>query len=298
MLDGIDLTKFTWFDSRAALTKAADDLAKSVAECDFAIAQSELFVGSCPVCLLPTVFSVNTGAMFDNRPNLREGLRCHRCRLTARQRLTFVAIEAEIGTSGCPKGAVLEESTRLFKAIRSRWPSLIGSEYLGADRVSGRSYWWATHWWRWRRSRHESITELSYATNSLDIIVHSDVLEHVYDTELSIRECARVLRKGGIMLFTAPFFISLSTSILRGRPVPGGRIEHLEPPEYHGDGISSKGIYTFHSFGWDLLGMLRKNGFSSAEIGLCYSPTEGFTSSDPPTLHPWSMLPILFRAVK
>jgi SAM-dependent methyltransferase len=293
------VSEFTWSQDQAAFSIAAERLAPSTAERDQAIAQLDVIEGQCPVCRLPTVFTVHTGATFDGRPNLREGLRCRRCGLTARQRLVFAAIAHQLQSASAVKGALLERTSRLYRQVHSRWPGITGSEYLGAERIPGRAYWWSTHSWRWRRSRHETITALSYATGSLDVIVHSDVLEHVYDTRLAIRECARVLRDGGAMLFTAPFFASLPTSILRGRPLPGGGIEHFEPPEYHGDGVSSTGIYTYHSFGWDLLDMLRENGFGQAEIGLRYAPDEGWVSADPPAAaHPWSMLPIVFRATK
>lgn len=293
------MSEFTWFQERAAFLAAAERLAPSIAAKDQAIAQLDVVQGQCAVCRRPTVFSVRTGATFDGRPNLREGLRCRRCGLTARQRLVFAAITDQWPGTAPLRGALLESTSRLYRQVHARWPGLIGSEYLGAERTAGKSYWWSSRGWRWRRSRHESITSLSYATASLDLMVHSDVLEHVYDTKLAIRECARVLREGGVMLFTAPFFAAQPTSILRGRPLPGGGIEHFEPPEYHGDGVSATGIYTYHSFGWDLLDMLTEHGFDRAEIGLRYSPEEGWVSADPPaTLHPWSMLPIVFRATK
>jgi SAM-dependent methyltransferase len=40
--------------------------------------------------------------------------------------------------------------------------------------------------------------------NSQDFVFHSEVLEHVEDPELLLRECHRVLRPDGCLLFTAP----------------------------------------------------------------------------------------------
>lgn len=40
---------------------------------------------------------------------------------------------------------------------------------------------------------------------SFDNVFHTEVLEHVYNTEGFLRECFRVLKPGGIMLFSVPF---------------------------------------------------------------------------------------------
>ena len=42
-----------------------------------------------------------------------------------------------------------------------------------------------------------------------------------------------------------------------------GTIEHLHPPEYHGDPLDPGGCLCFHHFGWDLLDLLRDAGFRS-----------------------------------
>ncbi|GAB2534094.1 methyltransferase domain-containing protein [Rhodanobacter koreensis] len=293
------MAQIRWFQSREGFTVAAEGMRKAIAQWDIPIAEATFINGRCPVCDKQTVFEVNTGAMFAERPNLREGLRCAHCRLTARQRLILLAMQQEIGSLAGPlHGAMLEQATRLYRVAHARWPWLAGSEYLGDDHVSGRHYWWSTHWWRWRRTRHESITSFSHASHSLDLLVHSDVLEHVYDTKQALQECSRVLRRGGVMLFTAPFFADRPDSILRGRLQDNGQIEHLEPPEYHGDGMTHGGIYTFHNFGWDFFELLRESGFSLVEIGLCHAPDEGLTSADPAGDQASCMLPLLFRAVK
>ena len=293
------MAQIRWFHQRDAFTAAAEGLQDVIAQRDTAIAAMAFVPGDCTACGKRTVFEVNTGAMFGDRPNLREGLRCRHCRLTARQRLVLLAIQQEIETLPLPlRGIMLERTTRLFRVAHRRWPQLAGSEYLGDHRVGGRHYWWSTHWWRWRRTRHESITSFSYPSDSLDLLVHSDVLEHVHDTRLALQECARVLRKGGVMLFTAPFFASLDHSILRGIPRADGRIDHLQPPEYHGDGLTSGGIYTFHNFGWDFFQSLQNAGFAHVDIGLCHAPEQGFTTADPAGDPAWNMLPLLFRAVK
>lgn len=44
-----------------------------------------------------------------------------------------------------------------------------------------------------------------FKSGSLDIVFHTEVLEHVFDTRLFLDECSRVLKPGGSMFFTVPF---------------------------------------------------------------------------------------------
>lgn len=292
------MVQFHWCSDPQAYLAKAQGFAQAIAERDTYISGQPHVTGQCPVCCRPTVFLVNTGATFGGRPNLREGLRCSHCKLTARQRLMLVAMEQQLADGLARNGALLEQSSRLYQRARARWPWLAGSEFLGDDRIGGRRYWWSARGLRWRRIRHESITALSYASGSLDLLAHSDVLEHVYDLDGALREAARVLRPGAVMLFTVPFFGDRPLSLLRGRPLSDGTIEHLEAPEYHGDGVRRGGIYTFHSLGWDFITRIRAAGFRQAEVGLCHAPGEGLSACDPLDTCPWLGVPTVFRATR
>lgn len=49
------------------------------------------------------------------------------------------------------------------------------------------------------------IRDMPINSDMFDIVLCSEVLEHVYKPEEAIKEMARVLKQGGIMLLTAPF---------------------------------------------------------------------------------------------
>ncbi len=48
-------------------------------------------------------------------------------------------------------------------------------------------------------------TDTKLEANSYDTILSTQVIEHIYDTKKYITECYRILRKGGIGIFTIPF---------------------------------------------------------------------------------------------
>jgi O-antigen biosynthesis protein len=97
-------------------------------------------------------------------------------------------------------------------------------------------------------ARCEDITRLTFSDSSLDLIVSSDVLEHVPDLQRAFAESARVLVPGGVHLFTVP-----TRGATRPRAVlRDGKICHLSEPEYHQDPLSEHGILAFWDIGPDL----------------------------------------------
>jgi SAM-dependent methyltransferase len=85
----------------------------------------------------------------------------------------------------------------------------------------------------------QDITRLTYPDSSLDLIVSSDVLEHVPDAPAAFRETARVLKPGGAHVFTVP-----PRECTRSR-------QGLEP-EYHSDPLDPAGILVHWDYGPDL----------------------------------------------
>ncbi|MCK7580332.1 MAG: class I SAM-dependent methyltransferase [Chromatiales bacterium] len=95
----------------------------------------------------------------------------------------------------------------------------------------------------------EDFTRLSFADASLSAILSFDVLEHVPDYPAAARERLRCLKPGGVFVFSVPFIVE-AQSTRRARGLIDGRIEHLHPPEYHGDPVSDSGcLCYYHSAG-------------------------------------------------
>jgi hypothetical protein len=113
----------------------------------------------------------------------------------------------------------------------------------------------------------EDITELTYGDESLDLIVSSDVLEHVPDLKAAFRESARVLRPGGMHLFTVPTRIKTRQRAC----IESGQIRHLvDSPEYHADPLDPAGILAFWDVGPDLPAFMATDGL---EITTVAGPT-------------------------
>jgi SAM-dependent methyltransferase len=102
----------------------------------------------------------------------------------------------------------------------------------------------------------QDITRLTYSDESLDLIISSDVLEHVPDPAAAFRESARVLRRVGAHVFTVP-----PRGVTRQRAtLQGGKITHLVEPEYHLDPLDRSGVLVFWDYGPDMPGQFATPG--------------------------------------
>lgn len=100
--------------------------------------------------------------------------------------------------------------------------------------------------------RNEDAQALTFEDGCFDVLVSLDVLEHVDDPQQVLAEAARVLRVGGLLLFTTPTYAGQLGTLRRARG-RGENVELLEEPEYHGNPISDSGSLVYHHFGHDLL---------------------------------------------
>ncbi|MGH6689355.1 MAG: class I SAM-dependent methyltransferase [Gammaproteobacteria bacterium] len=94
---------------------------------------------------------------------------------------------------------------------------------------------------------NENLEGLSFPDETFDLVVTQDVMEHVFEPSRAFAEIARVLRTGGLHVFTTPLVAKARPSERRARRAADGAIEHLAPPEYHGNPVDPNGsLVTFH----------------------------------------------------
>ncbi len=107
---------------------------------------------------------------------------------------------------------------------------------------------------------HENIQDLSFASNTMNLMFSQDVMEHVADPWLGFREIYRVLTAGGRYVFTAPANLAMPSTIVRA-VLEDGTIRHVETPQYHGDPRREEGALVFTDFGADIISRLQEIGF-------------------------------------
>jgi len=97
---------------------------------------------------------------------------------------------------------------------------------------------------------------LDIVSESIDMVIHSDTLEHVPNPARALSECRRVLRRNGKCIFTVPIIVDRVTRSRTGLA-----------PSYHGQsGVPANDQVVCSEFGSDVWQTVLKAGFCSCEI--------------------------------
>lgn len=99
--------------------------------------------------------------------------------------------------------------------------------------------------------RCEDVERPSFANGSLDLVVSSDVFEHVIGIEVALAQIARVLVPDGLHIWTTPRYQDRDRSVSRVTRSATG-LDYLVPPEFHLDPVDSGGALVTFDWGRDL----------------------------------------------
>jgi SAM-dependent methyltransferase len=102
--------------------------------------------------------------------------------------------------------------------------------------------------------------DLHFGDGTFDVVIASDVFEHVRDDAAGYREICRTLKSGGTLLLTVPYTHAQPLTVRRV-DTSGSEDVFLMEPEYHGGGGHT---LTYRNYGRDLLTLLGGTGFAVA----------------------------------
>ncbi|MGB6120736.1 MAG: methyltransferase domain-containing protein [Bacteroidota bacterium] len=112
--------------------------------------------------------------------------------------------------------------------------------------------------------KYADFQDLKFPDNSFDLVIASEVFEHVRDDIKGYREVLRVLKPGGALLLTVPYDHEMEQT--RKRVDTSGEEDvHLMEPEYHGGGGHT---LAYRNYGRDLMNVLRDAGFAVCHYDL------------------------------
>lgn len=225
--------------------------------------------GFCPACGALTIFRGWT-------QDLRESGLCGRCGATNRQRQMAHLACAELSqrqgqrvrslASVAATGLAIynTEAVGPVHAQLKRHPGYACSEYFGPGAAPGELRGGV---------RHEDLQRLSFADASLDLVLSSDVFEHVPDPYRGFREVHRVLKPGGRHLFTVAFHVGEFQDDVRA-VMEDGRTTLLKDAWYHGDPLRPEGVLVYTVPALEMLVKLDLIGLRTAMLQL-YRPLNG-----------------------
>lgn len=205
--------------------------------------------GYCPVCEAETVFIVYG-------PWLRDHYLCKRCRTIPRNRALINALNKfapdwrkQSLHESSPQGAV-------SKFLKDKCADYSSSHYY-ADVPRGQYK---------DGHRSEDLSRLTFPDNSFDLLITSDVFEHVYEPDIAFKEIARVIKPGGMHIFTMPWYPELKKTVQRTKLRPDGTEEFLLEPVYHGNPIGGKGAIVTFDWGLDFTDFIFKHSGMTTTI--------------------------------
>jgi SAM-dependent methyltransferase len=98
--------------------------------------------------------------------------------------------------------------------------------------------------------------QMSFPDSSIDLIIHSDTLEHVADSKAALKECRRVLKPGGHLFYTVPIVVGRLT-----------RTRYGLPPSYHGKpGVNRDDCTVKTEYGGDFWCEIFEAGFREVSL--------------------------------
>ncbi len=174
-------------------------------------------------------------------PWLRDSYRCVRCLSIPRQRALIKALE--IFSPQWMTATIHESSPGGVAAymIKNKCVHYSSSQYF--PEIATGSYVSGI--------RCENLEALSYSCNCFDIFITQDVLEHVFNPKKVFQEIERVLKPGGMHIFTVPVAFEKDRTEQRAF-LHNNTLTHIKSPEYHKNPIDQKGSLVTFDYGNDL----------------------------------------------
>lgn len=194
---------------------------------------------------------------------MRENFQCAACSASLRYRNQGDAILRAHGDRYATVAELVEDQD--FRRLSIYEPGMIGPFRRLFERLPSyvTSYYWedveagAEH----DGVRCEDLEALTFKDGSFDLVISSDIFEHVRHPRTGFEEIYRVLRPGGRHIFTVPMSWPFSGASVARVDTSGPEDVLLLPAVYHGSPHDPRGSLVYTDFGMDLPDTLAAIGY-------------------------------------
>lgn len=201
-----------------------------------------VYRGECNIC------GSRKGFCFTTANHPREGYHCLACSSSARDRQLIKTLGLTLGLNGPLESWPAQDLTLMETSGYRATPSHLAAKFryinlmyesMGIDNcVQG------------------NLSCMGLRDDSLDVLLTSDVFEHVREDEPAWREVYRVLKPGGTMILQVPALGEFEQTQVRVE-VRGDEDVYVMEPEYH-----AENTLVYRNYGNDLLDRLKDTGFA------------------------------------
>lgn len=207
-----------------------------------------------------------TGVFRQASPSWRETFYCDRCRASLRYRAQAAALLELLGGARRESLRALAEAGELA-GLAVYEPGVSGPlrQYLGqAGRYAQSHYALATPGGN-PGVEVQDLMACTHPDETFDLVVTSDIMEHVRRPMQAFAEIRRILRPGGHHVFSIPTPVPLPPHSVTRVDTSGEDDVHLLPPMYHGSGDGGRSL-VYTDFGGDLADRLAELGLSTRVV--------------------------------
>lgn len=114
--------------------------------------------------------------------------------------------------------------------------------------------------------RNENLENLTFNDETFDLVITSDVMEHIYEPEKAFKEIHRTLKPGGAHIFSVPLINKHKKTQRWANKGKNDEPEFLFEPEWHGNPIDKKGSPVTMHWGFDIVDFIAKHTGAACEI--------------------------------
>jgi 2-polyprenyl-3-methyl-5-hydroxy-6-metoxy-1,4-benzoquinol methylase len=219
------------------------------------------FDGVCPICRSKTKFTWTN-------PQDRDSLLCTTCDgySVPRERALMLVLDRE---RPMWRDLAIHESSPAdrgaSKYIKSEAKNYIASQFMKGVTLGQTA----------QGFRCEDLHKQTFSDSTFDIVFTLDVMEHVNDPELVLKDVARTLKPGGIYIFTTPTYKYNVSTKRKAHFDENGDVHFDGEPEYHGNPVDGAGSpVTFH-FGYDFPELINRWADFDVEVTRFWDDTHG-----------------------
>ncbi len=106
----------------------------------------------------------------------------------------------------------------------------------------------------------QSLEALTFGDDQFDLVISSDIMEHVRHPWVGFADIFRVLKPGGYHIFSIPLHFPMPSKT-QSRVDTSGKLDiYIMEPHYHGNGVGGKSL-VYTEFGADITDYLTDIGY-------------------------------------
>ncbi|MDE0511828.1 MAG: glycosyltransferase, partial [Gammaproteobacteria bacterium] len=217
--------------------------------------ENDGYTDCCAVC-------GHTGYLRREGRSVRETYRCGNCGASLRYREQARLILSYFSRENSEHLAELARESE-FQNLRIYEPGLIGpfrKLFHKLPRYCSSYYWEDVKPGEYREDvQCQDLMNLTYEDNSFDLVLSSDIFEHVRKPFVGFREVNRVLKPGGFHIFTVPTDHPLPAETVYRVDTSGPEDVFILPRHYHSAPNGGKSL-VYTDFGEDMTGIMAADG--------------------------------------